>query len=169
MIKENLIQEFDNLTIICLDEEIGEVSEYRELFTVFKTDYTDHTIRIILNNNGGDLDTGLVLYNLIRECNATVIAEVYKAHSASTIIAMACDGIEVKDFGYMMIHNIHWGSGEGSHNTIKGYTDFLYKYNEEIVKTVYDKFLTPAEIEGLLQNKDIWLNKSEIEKRFARC
>jgi ATP-dependent protease ClpP protease subunit len=148
--------------------EIYETEEYNELcYTLENTEAEE--VRLVMNNGGGLMHSMLTIRESIRKSNAVVTAVLSgTVASAATMIALACDNIEVAPHTAFMIHSSSGGISGKSHET-KAYMDFSDKNTKEIFDNVYKGFLTQEEIDKVLDGKDMWLNKAEVEERFAKA
>lgn len=151
---------------IILDENIREPAYYRQALQTFKQANEGDLIRITLNNGGGRIDTALMFLHGIEETQAEVLAILEgDTHSASSMIALSCHGVEVKPFASMMVHHASFGT----YNTVQNVMDhvnFTSKQTEALIRKVYKFFLTEIEIEEVIRNREIWLTHEEIGERL---
>jgi ATP-dependent protease ClpP protease subunit len=151
---------------IILDENIREPAYYRQALQTFKQANEGDLIRITLNNGGGRIDTALMFLHGIEETQAEVLAILEgDTHSASSMIALSCHGVEVKPFASMMVHHASFGT----YNTVQNVMDhvnFTSKQTEALIRKVYKYFLTEIEIEEVIRNREIWLTHEEIGDRL---
>lgn len=151
---------------IILDENIREPAYYRQALQTFKEANEGDLIRITLNNGGGRIDTALMFLHGIEETRAEVLAILEgDTHSASSMIALSCHGVEVKPFASMMVHHASFGT----YNTVQNVMDhvnFTSKQTEALIRKVYKFFLTEIEIEEVIRNREIWLTHEEIGERL---
>ena len=151
---------------IILDENIREPAYYRQALQTFKQANEGDLIRITLNNGGGRIDTALMFLHGIEETQAEVLAILEgDTHSASSMIALSCHGVEVKPFASMMVHHASFGT----YNTVQNVMDhvnFTSKQTEALIRKVYKYFLTEIEVEEVIRNREIWLTHEEIGERL---
>lgn len=106
---------FKNLHI--LDQSVGDVFVY-------------------INSEGGDLDQGRAIYDLIKGCQNHITGIVYgEASSAASLILQACDKRRMSPSSYMMLH-----IGEeatGGHPENKKRWDEKYTKDTEHLMDVY--------------------------------
>jgi ATP-dependent protease ClpP protease subunit len=149
-----------------LMSEIYEPEVYNELCYTLEYTSADY-VRLVMNNGGGQLDSMLSIIDAIKRSNATVVAVLSgTVASAATMIALACDEIEVADHTSFMIHSSSGGT-TGKHHETKAYMEFSDKNLENIFKDLYKSFLTDDEIAKVLEGKDMWMGKKETLERFA--
>ncbi len=155
------------LITIYIDRELGTPDEYRAVFNALQKAQEYDVVKMVLNTQGGCLDTAMQLYHYLLETQATTYAEIHNAYSAGAIIALACDEIEVARYGSMMIHSIIVQSFGKMHEMDQQVT-FTHKHAHSILSDVFDGFLTNKEIQSVIKGKDIWLSEAEIVKRSKK-
>lgn len=153
---------------IFLDENIREPAYYRQAFHTLRTAREGDRVNIILNNGGGRIDSAICFRNLIQECDASVLAILEgETHSAASMIALSCDGVHVKPYASMMIHHASFGSG-GTVQNVMDHVNFTSKQTERLIRDVYASFLSEAELDEVVRNREIWLTDEEIGERLDR-
>lgn len=149
-----------------LMSEIYEPEVYSELCYTLEHTSADY-VRLIMNNGGGQLDSMLSIIDAIKRSNATVVAVLSgTVASAATMIALACDEVEVADYTSWLTHYYSGGSA-GKGNEIKAKHLFDEVEIPKMFKELHKGFFTEAEIERVIDGKDEWLNKEQILERFA--
>ena len=153
---------------IVLDENIREPAYYRQAFHVLRTAKEGDRINMILNNSGGRIDSAICFRNLIQETQAEVLAVLEgETHSAASMIALSCHGVHVKPYASMMIHHASFGSG-GTVQNVMDHVNFTSKQTERLIRDVYQHFLSEAELDEVVRNREIWLTDEEIGERLDR-
>lgn len=151
--------------IINLDSDIVSPNRYRKIFKIL-IDATEYDIiRFKINTNGGYVDSFIEFYHHIMKCLAPTIAEIHRAYSAGSDIALSCDVIEINEFSSMMIHTTSGGM-IGKTDELESYSKFLIKQNKQIFFKMYDGFLSQQEMNDIFKGSDLWLCSSDIEKRL---
>lgn len=127
-----------------------------------------HELHFYINNGGGDVDSAFMLISSMNQTKAKTIAHISgTVASAATIIALACDELEVSPFTSFMSHNYYHGV-QGSGNQVKDYVDFTDRELKRAFKAIYTNFLTEEEIQLVTErDKEIWLNELEVVERWA--
>lgn len=149
-----------------LMSEIYEPEVYNELCYTLEHTSADY-VRLVMNNGGGSLDSMLSIIDAIKRSNATVVAVLSgTVASAATMIALACDEVEVADYTSWLTHYYSGGSA-GKGNEIKAKHLFDEVEIPKMFKELHKGFFTEAEIERVIDGKDEWLNKEQILERFA--
>lgn len=148
-----------------LQSEVYEPEVYNEL--CYTLEHTDaEVVRLIMNNGGGILDSMLSIVDSIGKCDAKVVAVVSgTVASAATMIALACDEIEVAKHTSWLTH-YYSGGTSGKGNEIKAKNAFDDIHIPIMFKDIHKGFLTAEEIEKVIDGKDMWLNSDEVESRF---
>lgn len=155
-----------NMFTIYLDEDIREPSYYRDACEALTSASEEDLVRIIINTNGGQLDSANIIRQSIMECEGHVVGELHgMAASAGSMIALACPFIEVKPHATMMIHQASFGVW-GSSSTIYDHVDFSKKTLNKLIKEIYEDFLSPEEIQSVLTGKEFWFDSEEIGNRL---
>ena len=121
---------------ILLSGEV-DLDMFKEFFKSFHIlDKTEGTITVYINSEGGDLDQGKAIFDLIKGSKNYIRGTVYgEASSAASLILQACDERTMSSSSYMMIH-----LGEeatGGHPNSKLSWDTKYKKDTEWMLSVY--------------------------------
>ena len=150
-----------------VQSEVYEPEVYNELcYTLENTDADE--VRLVMNNGGGMLDSMLSIVDSIARSNATVTAVISgTVASAATMIALKCDKIEVAENTSWLTHYYSGGLG-GKGNEIKAKSKFDEVEIPRMFKVIHGGFLTDAEIDLVIDGKDMWLNKEDILTRWDR-
>ena len=150
-----------------IQSEIYEPEVYNELcYTLENTDADK--VRLVMNNGGGMMDSMLSIIDSIHKSSATVVAVLSgTVASAATMIALECDEVEVAKHTSWLTHYYSGGSS-GKGNELKAKHDFDEIHIPKMFRELHAGFLTETEIEQVIDGKDKWFCKEEIEERFAR-
>ena len=129
------------------------------------------TVTIHLSSPGGCLSAVDALLHAIKtaqdkgvevHCVATGLTA-----SAGTFILLECTSFELSSGFHALIHNGSLGDG-GSYNQFRASSMFHLKYMEDRLREVYANFLSPEEIEEVLDGKDIWLSPDDWIERYQK-
>jgi len=152
---------------VWLNSEIESADKYVDVFDCLMQATEGDVVAVHINSPGGDLDTALQIIDAIESTPATTIAFLEgQACSAGSMIAMACENVEVSEYAYMMIHTFNQGIS-GKFSDIQNSTDFHKKWWKEVFEKLYADFCTPEEIERVLAGHELWLDAEQIVERFA--
>ncbi|HIE78956.1 MAG TPA: hypothetical protein EYP92_09175 [Candidatus Thioglobus sp.] len=160
------IKPLSSLYEFYISGEIGQPDEYVDWFDIIRNVGTHDLVRIYINSTGGDLFTSIQFMSVIKQCQGTITIDVEGAcMSAATMIMLACDNITVSDNSMFMFHNYSGGViGKGG----EMYDNIMHErtWSEALLRDVYKDFLDEAEIIQMLDNRDIWMDSSEVTRRL---
>ncbi len=147
---------------------IEEAEKYVEWFEIMRNAGPHDAIRIHINSYGGDLFTAIQFLRVMTESQATFIASVEGAcMSAATIIFLCSDMFEISEHSMFMFHNYSGGTfGKGGEMLDQLKHERVW--SEKLMRSIYNEFLTPKEIESMLDNKDIWMDGDEVMNRLNK-
>lgn len=147
-------------------DEIREVDAYINMINTLKTSEQHDTIFIYLNTPGGNLLTTLQIMAAIKQSAATVVTCMEgQVASAGTMIFLTGHRHIVGPNTIFMAHN-YSALSAGKGYEIKTRQKFDEQYFLELVKDVYAGFLTEEEIVSIMEDRDVWLNATEVVKRL---
>lgn len=153
-------------TDIYLTAAVEAPEEYNELCYILEHAYVSETITLHINNGGGYIDSGFMIIDALKRSKASTTAKLSgTVASAATIIALACDNVDIADHTAFMIHN-YSGGVQGKGNEMKAQMDFTHAGLKSAFKVIYGGFLTEDEMEDVIADRDMWLTKKEVEKRW---
>lgn len=122
-------------------------------------------IIVNINSNGGDVFSGIAIYNMLRRSKAHVTVNVDGlAASIASVIAMAGDTINMPNNGMIMVHNA-WTEIAGDSNAFKKQADSLERINSVVFNSYIDK--SPDIDHALLQqymDEETWFTAKEAKK-----
>lgn len=151
---------------VFLDDDIGEPAQYREFLALLFNAGEEDTINIIINSNGGHLDTALAIVEGLKTTNAQVTAIIIGAcHSAASIISMYCHQVAVLDSAYSMVHTASFGA-HGNTGNVKAHTEFTVKQVEKLLNDTYEGFLTKEELVRVKSGVELWFDAEQIRQRM---
>lgn len=156
-----------DVVTVYMNEEVYEVDTYNELCYML-----EHTkarqVRLCMNNGGGQMDTMKSLLHSMSKCQAEIVGVLSgTVASAATMIALHCDKLEIADYTDWLTHYYSGGTG-GKGNEIKAKHDYESIEIPKMFRQIHKGFLTPAEINRVIDGKDIWLNKEQVLERFTK-
>jgi ATP-dependent protease ClpP protease subunit len=148
------------------DRDIGHVSEYADLLE-FLANNGDVFLELVFSSDGGDMTTALAIINAIHEskvhCHGSLLTH---AHSAAGIIFLACSSHSVSMNSTLMIHEQQSCGIGGKASDLSAYVDFETKQHRRLMKRVYEGFLSDAELDQVLNGKEMWMGDSEVVDRL---
>lgn len=153
---------------ISILEEIEMPSEYTKILRALREATGDDVVILTIESSGGRVDSGMILYEAVKDCEAPVIGQViYQACSMGFAILMACDNIQVTEYAEIMIHNASEGGGTSTMkiHEAKAYQDFSKERFDKLLDIVYSPILTTKELKQVKEGKDLYLMGSEFSER----
>lgn len=155
-----------NIHEFYLGGTIGPADDYIEWFDTIRNAGQNDIVKIYINSYGGDLFTAIQFMRVLDETQATVYVSVEGAcMSAATIIFMGGHQVEVSSHSMFMFHNYSGGTiGKGGEMI----DQLLHEreWSKNLMSSVYKDFLSDAEIESMMDNKDIWMDGEEVVTRL---
>ena len=148
-----------------LNGDLKDPEEYIEWFETIRNAGPDDEVVIHINSTGGDVGSALQFIRVLSETRAHVTTSIEgRCMSAATMIFLQGDIFEISPFSLFMVHNYNGGTfGKGG----EMYDNIIYERNwsKDFLHEVYKDFLTEAEINSMLDNKDLWLSHKDVELR----
>jgi ATP-dependent protease ClpP protease subunit len=146
-----------------------------ELYGDVGTQITVDSFRAILNENkdedlqldistlGGDLNTGLIIHDLLKAHKGKTIANIVGlTASAGTVIALGCDEIQMSENALFLIHN-GWKTITGNIYDFEQGVDDMKKTDSIMVKIYHERTgLAPEKIITLMKQED-WMTAYEAK------
>ena len=121
-----------------------------------------------INSGGGSVAVSNMVCNAMSKSKARVCTVLESdCHSAASVIFLLGDEFEVTPEASMILHVGFFGAfGEKASDTVKD-ASFTESVHFDMIRRAYEGFLTPEEIEELLEGKNFRLNSAEIIKRLG--
>lgn len=149
-----------------LTGNIGEPEEYLEMCNTLRTAGPQDEIMIRINSGGGFVHTGNMIINAIEESEASVIGFIESnCGSVATYIFLACSGWGISSSAEFFAHTCSSGNF-GKENETFEHAAFLRKQTHKMIRSRYNQFLTPDEIEGVILGSDVYLDSDQIAERL---
>ena len=130
----------------------------------------DDEAEIEINSPGGLVVQGIEMANAIKNCKAKVVAHVTGiAASMASVIACACDKIEMEEASFMMIHD-PWGYAFGNAEEMRKEASVLDQMKAVIMSFYRGKFkgLTDEQIAALMSD-ETWYTGAECLANGLDC
>jgi len=155
-----------SLHTIYISGEIESSEEYTDVFETIRHAGPNDIIRFHINSQGGDMFTAIQFMRVMKETEAQIICSVEgMCMSAATLLFLGADQWEISDHSVFMFHNystLMMGKGGELYDGIT----HDRKWSANLLQQEYEGLLSPEEINGLLNNKDLWLNADEVLVRL---
>lgn len=121
-------------------------------------------IIVNINSQGGDVFSGVAIYNMLRRQDAHITVNIDGlAASIASVIAMAGDTVNMPNNAVLMIHNA-WTNITGDSNEFKKQADSLERINSVVFNSYIDK--NPDIDHALLRqymDEETWFTAKEAE------
>lgn len=149
-----------------LSGEIESPENYIQWFDTIRHAAESDVIKIYINSHGGDVFTAIQFMRALRETSANVVISVEGiCASAATMIMLCGETFEISEHSMFMFHNYSsgvFGKGGEMFDQLK----HERAWSESLLRDVYKHFLTDEEITSMLENKDIWMDGTDVIKRL---
>ena len=150
-------------------EEVGEASDFAELFDVLQNASPEDIVFLHINTPGGSLTTTLQIIHAIKNSKVQVIASADgEVASAGSLIFFACDSFIINPHSFFMIHDGSGGVIGKSNENLKSAQAtslLLHKLYHEI----YGRFFSKTEVDKILSGEDIYILADEVEYRLNKA
>jgi len=171
-----------------LSTAIGKPEIYRELFHLLNTASSRDTIYIYLMGAGGQVQTTLQMYNVIKSSKAKIITvvegDVYSAHA---FIAAMGSQIKIGDHILFLVHtssaygkyekyceakNINQKGehlkdrNQSAYDKCMNYYRMQLKQTNKLIITIFSSILTKEELKMVLEGHDVILTGEELKRRI---
>lgn len=152
---------------VYLTDSIDEPSVFAELCHRLRLAPASSTVTLHINTPGGIIDSALMIIDAMTASKAHIIGCLTgSVASAGTIIALACDELVLGQHLTFMIHN-YSGGMVGKGHEMKAHQEFVDRNLNDAFKSLYAGFLSPKEMQAIIDGRDMWLNADEVATRWA--
>lgn len=153
---------------IYLYDEIVSATQFTAAIDAMMQASEGDVVVIHLSTNGGSMDATDTFIQAMRECQARVIVKASGGvHSAGTMILLNASEFTLSENFNSLIHNGSYGLG-GKASDVKAQAAFTEKFMDKTARASYEGFLTPEEIQQMIDGKDFWLGPEEWMERHAK-
>lgn len=122
-----------------------------------------NTINVNINSPGGDVFSGLGIYNYLKNSKLTVNTNVLGlAASIASVILMAGDNISANENSLIMIHQ-SWASSMGNSDDLRETADLLDKVDNIITNVYQNKTNLDMDFIKELMSKETWLDANQAK------
>lgn len=153
---------------VYMTEQIDAPTTYNKLIHILNNAKAYEHITLHINNGGGYVDSGFMLIDAIKNCEAHVVAKLSgTVASIATVITLACDEVQCAPYLSFMIHN-YSTSMSGKGHEVKAYQNFSDAELNRAFKEIYKGFLTDDEMQSVIDGTDMWMNEDEVMTRLDK-
>lgn len=155
-----------NLIEMMIDDEIGSPSEYRNEFIALADATENDEIIININTVGGSMSTSVNFFHLMKQCRAPITTVAMgDVCSGGSMIFLGGDEMVVHPHISFMVHNASGGYA-GKEPDVLAYSQHMSSMLQDFMTDVYQHFLTPAELQLMLDGKEYWMKSGEVIQRL---
>lgn len=123
-------------------------------------------VEVHLSTPGGSMDATDTFIQAMHECEGRVIVRATGGvHSCGSIILMHANEFTLSQNFNMLIHNGFTGTA-GDLNKFAAAAKHNIEYMTAVLREVYEGFLTPEELDAMIEGKDFWLDGKEFMRRW---
>lgn len=141
---------------------------YTKWFHLMRHCSENDVIMLHINSQGGDAATAIQFMRAMTDSPATIIASVEgNCMSAATMIFLTADLFQVSEHSMFMFHN-YSGFSYGKGGEMFDSITHERKWSKNMLEGCYRDFLTQAEIDAMLDGKDIWMDADEATERLMK-
>lgn len=157
-----------NVYELYLSGELESPEEYIQWFDIIRHAGDNDVIKIYINCPGGDAFTAIQFLRVLSETAAQVVVSVEgMCASAATMIMLGADSYEISEHSTFMIHNYSGGLAGKGHE-MYAQADYEKKWSSNLLKKIYENFLTDEEIEKVANGTDLWMDGSDVIARLEK-
>lgn len=156
--------------IINISQVFGDAHTFDEIIYVLGIATPEDIVTFKINSDGGNLFTLIALKNAINMSQARIRMELLgmAASAGSALFLTEAHEYVVGEDSCMMIHNMICGVGYDDTHKIVTRAEHNKKINDRFVRNTYLNFLTPEEIDSVINGKEIYLEDFEIKERLQK-
>lgn len=152
---------------VYITDSIDEPSVFAELCHRLRLAPASSTVTLHINTPGGIIDSAFMIIDAMRASKAHIVGYLTgTVASAGTIIALACDKLILGQHLTFMIHN-YSGGMVGKGHEMKAHQEFVDRNLNDAFKSLYAGFLSPKEMQAIIDGRDMWFNADEVAARWA--
>lgn len=157
-----------NQFTVDIDEPFTHPSYYRNITQMLTEATEDDIVVFRINSPGGQENSLLALVEAVKTTQAmTVSVLVGECASAASLFCMYTDEIVVTDNARMLCHGASYGFA-GKDSDVRAHVNHTAKTVDKLIRNSYKFFLTDAEVDDLLDGRELYLDSDEINERFAK-
>lgn len=153
---------------IRLNCDISYPEDFNEELNIIENATENDSITIILNTNGGMLDTTIEFLSAMDSADSHIHAHIAGcAHSAGSILFLKAHSWSISKYSTMMIHAPSSGF-IGKYSDQFAHMDHFRKWIDKFYRDVYEDFLSDEEITNVLNGTDLWFDSEQLEERLIK-
>ena len=150
-----------------INEPFRSVKQFENIVSVLEKAVVGDVLEIKLSTPGGYLHAVTPLISAMASTNAQVyVHAISDVASAGTFLLMMADDVYINPYSTIMFHEVSYGVG-GSGHQVEDQVSYVARSSKMLLRDMYSGFLTEAEINALLSGKEVWMDKTEFDARYA--
>ena len=147
---------------------IEEPSQFSNIISVLGIMKEQDTFVLNLQSGGGNLDASDAILHAMYKCLGHIhVVATGNCSSAATLILLSADSYELSNGFNALLHGGSLGSG-GTYSEYRQQTAFFNKFMEKTLREAYVGFLTEAEMDSMLDGRDIILDAEGWQERYDK-
>ena len=149
--------------------EIENPANYIDAIHIIRYCTENDIIIIHLNSSGGDLFSALQFSSAIKSSKAKIYCNVEGlCVSAATLIFFASHYVSIEKHSVFLFHTYSANVSHKKSHELSAQLQHDIAWVKSILTDVYNFFLSKAEIDDILNGKDIWMNTDEVNRRYKK-
>lgn len=156
--------------ILRLDGVIGDYEDCTPADFRRELNNRDGDIELFINSPGGNVFAAAEIYGMLKEYRrGKITAKIFAfCASSASIIACACDSVEIAPLGFMLIHNPSTSIFDGEEADLRHGAEFLSDLKNSIVGIYRQKTELSAETISKLMDAETCMNAQKaFELKFV--
>lgn len=147
---------------------IRDASQFIPAMEAFDAAGENDEVHIYLSTPGGSMDATDTFLSAMHQCEGRVIIHASGGcHSCGSIILMHANEFTLSENFNMLIHNGSMG-GYDDLNKFAAHAKHGIEYMTKVMRKTYEGFLTPEELQAMIDGKDFWMDGAEFMERHRR-
>ncbi len=141
--------------------------KYHKLYNLLEHALDGDKFNFYLNSYGGRLDSGVQFVNKLGATKASTKCIIEStSYSMGAIFPFACGEVEMREHTSLMFHNFSASPGRAKGNEHILNLENTSSMFKKLLYEVCGKVLTSPEIEDIVQGKDLYLTRDQINERM---
>jgi ATP-dependent protease ClpP protease subunit len=147
---------------------IKEAAQFIPAIEVLQAAGEDDEVHVHLSTPGGSMDATDTFLSAMHQCEGRVVVHASGGcHSCGSIILMHANEFTLSEDFNMLVHNGSLG-GYDDLNKFAAHAKHGVEYMMKVMRRTYEGFLTPEELQAMIDGKDFWMDGKEFMERHGR-
>lgn len=150
-----------------VNQPFTDSRQFEDLVEILDSAHPGDVVEIKLTTPGGSLQAVIPLLAAMASTQAQVyVHAVSDVASAGTFLLMMADDVFINPYVTVMFHQVTFGA-YGPGHMVGDRVNHVMKSSAQLLRDLYQDFLTEDEISNMLSGKEFWMEKDEFDARFA--